>query len=156
MPEDQLNALPIEVRQMVMTGTTAMMAGAGTNPAMMAGGVGMNPMMDMSGMNAMNMGAMGMGMNGDMGMQMQPGGPMMQDAPGQGQSVVAAGTPEQGVQMAIPDGFGPGVPAAGMMGMGMAGDFGMQVRVQDLVVLEFGCKALASFFCRRIRAPWGK
>ncbi|KAF8899254.1 Fip1 motif-domain-containing protein [Infundibulicybe gibba] len=66
MPEDQLTALPPEVRQMVMTGTSAMMNNAGANGGMMGPGV----MMDMSGM----MGPMGMGMNGDMNM----GGAMMQ------------------------------------------------------------------------------
>jgi pre-mRNA 3'-end-processing factor FIP1 len=121
MPEDQLSALPIEVRQMVMTGATAMMSGGGPNPGMMGPGVGMNPMMDMSGMNAMNM----MGMNGDMGMQMQTGGPMMQEGPGPVQG--SGATPEQGVHMGMQDGFGPGGPGPGMMGMGMGGDFGMQV-----------------------------
>ncbi|KAJ7492249.1 hypothetical protein FB451DRAFT_1388665 [Mycena latifolia] len=106
MPEDQLTALPPEVRQMVMTGTTAMMNGA-ANPAMMGQGM----MMDMSGM----MGPMGMGMNGDMGMN----GPMMQvDGRGmmgmQDGSQVGNGTPEQ--HGAMQDGFG-GNPA--MMGMGM-------------------------------------
>ncbi|KAJ6601441.1 hypothetical protein DFH09DRAFT_1127852 [Mycena vulgaris] len=105
MPEDQLTVLPPEVRQMVMTGTTAMMNGA-ANPAMMGQGM----MMDMSGM----MGPMGMNMNGDMGMSgpMMQGGMMgMQDG-GQGQ--VGNGTPEQ--HGAMQDGFG-GNP--GMMGMGM-------------------------------------
>jgi pre-mRNA 3'-end-processing factor FIP1 len=96
MPEDQLTVLPPEVRQMVMTGTTAMMNGAG-NPGMMGQGM----MMDMG-----MMGPMGMGMNGDMGM----GGPMMQvdgrmmgmqdgGHPGQ----IGNGTPEQ---QGMQDGFG--------------------------------------------------
>lgn len=137
MPEDQLMALPPEVRTMVMTGATAMMAGGGPNPGMMAPGVGMNPMMhDMSGMGPMGMGPMGMGMNGDMGMQMPPGGPMMQDGPGPvpgpGGSAIGPGpsvTPEQGMQgqMNMQDGFGPGGPGPGMMGMNMGGEFGMQV-----------------------------
>lgn len=126
MPEDQLTALPPEVRQMVMTGTTAMMNGAAANPAMMNPGV----MMDMS-----MMGQMGMGMNGDMGM----GGPMMQmgvdnrgmmQDGGQAQQGVGGNvTPEQvgaGVGM-MQDGFAGGPGAANMMGMGMGGDFGMQV-----------------------------
>ncbi|KAJ7665411.1 hypothetical protein DFH06DRAFT_1187280 [Mycena polygramma] len=114
MPEDQLTALPPEVRQMVMTGTTAMMNGAG-NPAMMGQGM----MMDMSGM----MGPMGMGMNGDMGM-MQPGMMGMQDG-GQGQVGNSAnGTPEQGGGM-MQEGFG-GNP--GMMGMGM--EYGAQEQNQ--------------------------
>lgn len=113
MPEDQLTVLPPEVRQMVMTGTTAMMNGAG-NPAMMGQGM----MMDMG-----MMGPMGMGMNGDMGMN----GPMMQvDGRGMmamqdgGQGQVGNGgngTPEQhGGAGMMQEGF-VGNPA--MMGMGM-------------------------------------
>lgn len=113
-----MSALPPELRTMVMTGATAMMNGGAPNPNMMGG---MNPMMDMSAMGGMNMGPMGMGMNGDMQMQMQQGGPMMQE--GQGPSV---GTPEQ-VQMAMQDGYGQGAPGQGMMGMNMGGEYGMQV-----------------------------
>ncbi|KAI6048026.1 Fip1 motif-domain-containing protein [Pisolithus marmoratus] len=40
--------------------------------------------------------------------------------------VVTNGTPEQGVQMGMQDGFGGGAPGPGMMGMGMGGDYGMQ------------------------------
>ncbi|KAF9469609.1 hypothetical protein BDZ94DRAFT_1206249 [Collybia nuda] len=123
MPEDQLSALPPEVRQMVMTGTTAMMNGGGPNAGMM-------PMMDMSGM----MGPMGMGMGmGDMGMgnpMMQAG--MMQDASQVQQGGVGvgvgSGTPEQvgGNVAMMQDGFN-GQPGGGMMNMGMAGgDYGMQ------------------------------
>ncbi|KAI6114885.1 hypothetical protein EV401DRAFT_1978635 [Pisolithus croceorrhizus] len=54
---------------------------------------------------------------------MQAGGPMMQEGPG---PVVTNGTPEQGVQMGMQDGFGGGAPGPGMMGMGMGGDYGMQ------------------------------
>ena len=120
MPEDQLSALPPELRTMVMTGATAMMNNSAANANMMGG---MNPMMDMSGMGGMNMGPMGMGMNGDMGMQMQQGGPMMQENQGQGPGTGAA--PEQSVQMGMQDGYGPGGPGPGIMGMG--GDFGMPV-----------------------------
>ncbi|KAJ7508719.1 hypothetical protein B0H11DRAFT_1966432 [Mycena galericulata] len=127
MAEDQLTALPPEVRQMVMTGTTAMMNGAG-NPAMMNPGM----MMDMSGM----MGPMGMGMNGDMGMngammQVDGRGMMgMQDG-GQGQvgnGVGGNGTPEQhgGGAGMMQEGYG-GNPAA-MMGMGM--EYGAQEQGQ--------------------------
>ncbi|KAJ7109826.1 hypothetical protein C8R44DRAFT_800649 [Mycena epipterygia] len=113
MPEDQLTVLPPEVRQMVMTGTTAMMNGAG-NPAMMGQGM----MMDMG-----MMGPMGMGMNGDMGMN----GPMMQ-VDGRGMMAMqdgsqgqvgngGNGTPEQhGGAGMMQEGF-VGNPA--MMGMGM-------------------------------------
>ncbi|KAH7886224.1 hypothetical protein F5I97DRAFT_1878579 [Phlebopus sp. FC_14] len=125
MPEDQLTALPPELRTMVMTGANAMMNNS-ANANMMGANVGMNPMMDMSGMGAMNM-PMGLGMNGDLSMQMQAGGPMMQDGPGPGPvGPVANGTPEQGVQMGMQDGFGGGGPGPGMMGMGMGGDYGMQ------------------------------
>lgn len=128
MPEDQVTALPPEVRQMVMTGTTAMMNGGGANPGIMAPGV----MMDMSGMMPM---PMGMGMNGDMGMNapMMPvdgRGMMMSDGgPGPGGAVISNGTPEHGpvgVGM-IPDGYGGG-PTGGMMNMGINGEFAMQVQ----------------------------
>jgi pre-mRNA 3'-end-processing factor FIP1 len=123
MPEDQLSALPPELRTMVMTGATAMMNNGAANPNMMGG---MNPMLDMSGMGGMNMGPMGMGMNGDMSMQMQPSGPMMQEGPGQGPGTGT--TPEQVVQIGMQDGYGPpGGPGPGMMGMGIGGDFSMQV-----------------------------
>ncbi|KAH7915681.1 hypothetical protein BJ138DRAFT_1122388 [Hygrophoropsis aurantiaca] len=125
MPEDQLTALPPELRTMVMTGANAMMANGGPNPNMMGAGVGMNPMMDMSGMAGMNMGPMGMPMNGDMGMQMQPGGAIMQDGSG-AVPVGTNGTPEQGVQMGMQDGYGVGGPGPAMIGMGMGNDFGMQ------------------------------
>ncbi|KAJ7116832.1 hypothetical protein C8R43DRAFT_112628 [Mycena crocata] len=111
MPEDQLTVLPPEVRQMVMTGTTAMMNGA-ANPAMMGQGM----MMDMSGM----MGPMGMGMNGDMGMNgqmMQVDGRGMMGMQDGGQGQVGNGgngTPEQ--QGMMQEGF---VGNPGMMGMGM-------------------------------------
>lgn len=118
MPEDQLISLPPELRTMVVTGANAMMNTA--SQGMMGPSVGMNPMMEMPGMGPMNMGPMGMGMNGDMGMQMQPGGPLIPDGPVPGQGPVGqSGTPEQGVQMGMQDGFGPGM-------MGMGGDFGMQ------------------------------
>ena len=139
MPEDQLTALPPEVRQMVMTGTTAMMNGAAANPGMMAPGV----MMDMSGM--MGPMGMGMGMAGDMGM----GGGMMQvDGRGmmpdgaqvqQGGVGIGSGTPEQvgaNVSM-VQDGYNSGAAQAGMMNMGIGGgDFGIQVRSRISFVIE--------------------
>ncbi|KAF7347503.1 Fip1-domain-containing protein [Mycena venus] len=133
MPEDQLTALPPEVRQMVMTGTTAMMNGAG-NPAMMGQGM----MMDMSGM----MGPMGMGMNGgEMGManpMMQMG---MQDG-GQGQvgNGGGNGTPENNTGGMMQEGF-VGNPA--MMGMGM--EFGGAGK-------SFSCSGLHTFDERYARA----
>lgn len=126
MPEDQLTALPPDLRTMVMTGANAMMNN-NSSANMMGPNVGMNPMMDMSGMGAMNM-SLGMGMNGDMSLQMQGGGPMMQDGPGPSPvgPVVANGTSEQSVQMGMQDGYGGG-PGPGMMGMGMNAEYGMQV-----------------------------
>ncbi|KAJ7024377.1 hypothetical protein C8F04DRAFT_1223466 [Mycena alexandri] len=121
MAEDQLTVLPPEVRQMVMTGTTAMMNGA-ANPAMMGQGM----MMDMG-----MMGPMGMGMNGDMGMNPQMMQMGMQEGgghgPGQGQvgpGGNGGGAPEQGGMMQ--DGSGGFVGNPGMMGMGM--EYGAQVR----------------------------
>ncbi|KAJ8515418.1 hypothetical protein ONZ45_g7140 [Pleurotus djamor] len=130
MPEDQLTALPPEVRQMVMTGATTLMNNGGPNANMMGG---MNPMMDMAMMNPM-----AMGMNGDMGMQMQGGGPMMDgtqmsgmmaEGGGPGQAAQNAGAdqgssvgvsvPGMGNQMMGNEGF-PNGPVPNMMG----GDFG--------------------------------
>ena len=124
MPEDQLIALPPEVRTMVMTGANAMMNNAAANSGMMGSGV----MMDMS-----MMGSMGMGMNGDMNI----GGPLMQgmmsdntQAQQSGVGIVPGnGTPEQvgsGIGM-MQDGFNPGAGGGNMMNMGMGGDFVMQV-----------------------------
>ncbi|KAJ3765234.1 hypothetical protein FB446DRAFT_795256 [Lentinula raphanica] len=127
MPEEQLTALPSDIRQMVMTGATAAMMNNTPNPGMMAPGV----MMDMGMMNSMNM-----GMNGDMGMnqQMMPvdqRGMMMQDGvPPQGPMGNAV-PPEQGGGGGMPvgmmqDGFVP----AGPMAMGMPGDYSMQDQSQ--------------------------
>ncbi|KAK2464740.1 hypothetical protein APHAL10511_003158 [Amanita phalloides] len=116
MPEDQLSNLPPEVRQMVMTGMTALMNAGGPGPGMMGPGV----MMDMA--NMMGPMGMGMGLNGDMGMgnalmQMQEGG---QPGVNVGVGVGGTGTPEQ-VGGMMQDGF-----SGGAMNMGMGGDFGMQ------------------------------
>ncbi|KAJ8474173.1 hypothetical protein ONZ51_g7386 [Trametes cubensis] len=125
MPEDQLIALPPEVRTMVMAGATAVMANGGGGGPGGAGG-GMIPPgagMSMNGgamMNQMmNMGAMmnpmmDMGM-GDMSM-MQEGGPG-----GPGPQGGAQGPQDGQVGMGM-DGFGPGGGGPGMMGM----DFAMQ------------------------------
>ena len=100
-----------------MTGANAMMNQASANPGIMPG-----VMMDMG-----MMGAMGMGMNGDMAMAngmmqgMMPEGPQGQQA---GVGVVPTnGTPEQvnGVGM-MQDGFNPNA-----MNMNVSGDFAMQV-----------------------------
>jgi len=126
MPEDQLTALPPEVRTMVMTGTTAMMNQT-ANGAMMGPGV----MMDMSGMMGMGM---GMGMGGDMGM----GGAMMQMPDGQG-GVVTNGASEQvaGNVAMMQDGFNGG-QAQNMMALGMGGaEYGMQVDGQTSILYFF-------------------
>jgi pre-mRNA 3'-end-processing factor FIP1 len=139
MPEDQLANLPPEIRTMVMTGANALMAnGRPAPPAAMISAVPMNPhhaMMDMSTMGGMNMGQMDMGMNpagGGMGMPMQPGGgpPMMPDGSGVGVGVgVGSSTPDPTAvaQMGLGDGFGGTPNHQGMMGLGIAGEFGMQV-----------------------------
>ncbi|KAJ3856770.1 hypothetical protein EV368DRAFT_78350 [Lentinula lateritia] len=126
MPEEQLTALPPDIRQMVMTGATAAMMNNTPNPGMMAPGV----MMDMGMINSMNM-----GMNGDMGMnqQMMPvdqRGMMIQDGVPSG-PMGGTGAPEQVGGGGMPvgmmqDGFAPGGP----MGMGMSGDYSMQEQSQ--------------------------
>ena len=133
---------------MVMTGATAMMSAGGPNPGMMGTGVGLNQMMDIAGM----MGPMGMPMNGDMGMQMQPVAPMMdgrQMGMVEGRAIMGvqeggpvqgpggSGTPEQTVPVGmggpmIGDNFGGGNPAQAMMGMNMGGDFGLQVCLEPV------------------------
>ncbi|KAI8990654.1 hypothetical protein BD414DRAFT_535932 [Trametes punicea] len=132
MPEDQLLALPPEVRAMVMAGATAVMANGGAGAPGGAGmippGAGMNmnggPMMN----QIMNMGPMmnpmmDMGVNmGDMGMMQDPSaGPA--GTGGAGPQGGAQGPQDGQVGMGM-DGFGPGggTPGPGMMGM----DFGMQ------------------------------
>ena len=123
MPEDQLIALPPEVRTMVMTGANAMMNNAAANSGMMSSGV----MMDMS-----MMGPMGIGMNGDMNMGAQLMQGMMPDHTQVQQSGVGIvpgnGTPEQvgnGIGI-MQDGFNAG--GGNMMNIGIGGgDFVLQV-----------------------------
>ncbi|KAG6851399.1 hypothetical protein H0H93_005797 [Arthromyces matolae] len=120
MQEEQLTALPPEVRQMVMTGASAMMNGA-ANTGMMAPGV----MMDMSGMMPMGM-DMGMGMGGGM-MQMQP------DGTAQMPQGVANGTPEQAAQGNVgmmQDAAFPGQQAGDMMAIGMGNEYALQQQAQ--------------------------
>ncbi|TFY56003.1 hypothetical protein EVJ58_g7899 [Rhodofomes roseus] len=151
MPEDQLTALPPEIRSMVIAGSTAMMNSGGGGPGgmMPPGGMNMNgnpmmgQMMNMPMMNpmmqdmGMGMGEMGMGMGGGPGMQMGMGGPgggpgmqmgMMQGegapAGGPGAQSGAGGQPSSEGGMGLGDGFGPGVNGPGP-GMG-GGDFNMQ------------------------------
>ncbi|KAI0652565.1 hypothetical protein C8Q79DRAFT_938290 [Trametes meyenii] len=126
MPEDQLIALPPEVRTMVMAGATAVMAGGGAGGP---GGGGMIPPgagMNMNGgmMNQMmNMGPM---MNPMMEMGVNMGDmSMMQDGGGGPQG---GGQGGQEGQVGMGEGFGPGggTPVQGMMSMGMNPEFAMQ------------------------------
>lgn len=137
MPEEQLIALPPDVRTMVVTGAHAMMAG-GPNPAMMPG-VNPNMMMDMQvqGMNPMGMASgmgpgmnpMAMGLAGDMGM-----GDQMQDPsvmPGPSSVNGSIGTPSK---TPIPQGaYGGQMGGPGMMNMNMGGDYSMLVRIYHTV-----------------------
>ncbi|KAL4253602.1 FIP1 family protein [Abortiporus biennis] len=150
MPEEQLAALPPEIRTMVMAGATAVMAqGGGPGPGgMMPTGPGaMNPMMSqMMNMGPMmnpmmqDMGVVGMGgdmgpmgMGGDMGPMGMDGG-VMQPGPSMGGGGGGGGGLSGGVTMgtsAIQQQGGPGdqvVPTGpgGQMGMAMGGDFNMQ------------------------------
>ncbi|CDO73408.1 hypothetical protein BN946_scf185013.g42 [Trametes cinnabarina] len=128
MPEDQLVALPPEVRTMVMAGATAVMANGGGGPGgggMIPPGAGMNMnggmMNQMMNMGPMMNPMMDMGVNmGDMGMMQDPsaGGPSGAGPQGGGQG------PQDGQVGMGMDGFGPGGGASGPGMMGM--DFGMQ------------------------------
>ncbi|TFK89871.1 hypothetical protein K466DRAFT_6949 [Polyporus arcularius HHB13444] len=130
--EDQLIALPPEVRAMVMAGATTVMAGGGGGGGgMMPPGAGMNmnggqmmnQMMNMGGM--MNpMMEMGVGM-GDMGMMQEGGGGGGGGPQGGGQGPSEG---QVGMGMGVGEGFGPGggPQGQGMMGMGMNPEFGMQ------------------------------
>jgi pre-mRNA 3'-end-processing factor FIP1 len=86
MNEEQVQSLPPEVRQMVMTGTSAMMNG-GMNAGMMGGmdpmgGMGMANMGQMGGMGPMDMGMMMQGQDGTGGPMNVPNGmPDMNMAP---------------------------------------------------------------------------
>ncbi|KAI0640126.1 hypothetical protein C8Q77DRAFT_1153018 [Trametes polyzona] len=133
MPEEQLIALPPEVRTMVMAGATAVMANGGAGGpgggGMIPPGAGMNmnggPMMNqMMGMGPMMNPMMEMGVNmGDMGMMQDGGGGGGAGGPqGGGQG------PQEGMGMPVGPGFGPenGGQVQGMMGMGMNDFGGMQ------------------------------
>lgn len=169
MSEEQLAPLPPEIRTMVMTGATAMLAQAG-NPqnggGMMPPGAGMNmngnmmnPMMNMNPMMGPVMQGMGVvGMNGDMGMgQGMPMGPgqnmgggVMQDSGmgGMGGGVVMGGQGGQGTpeQMGL---VGDGFNGNGGQMMPMGGEFGMQVLVPIFAALG---RPLTRFDNRRIWA----
>ncbi len=118
---------------MVLTGANAMMSGAGAN--LVAQGVGMNPVMEAPGMLPVGMSPMRMGMPGDMGVPVAPGGPMMHDpSMGSGPSSLTGhgpgGTPDQGVPGPVnaSEGVGQVIPGPGMPNMHMAGDIALQVR----------------------------
>ncbi|OJT09548.1 Pre-mRNA polyadenylation factor fip1, partial [Trametes pubescens] len=119
MPEDQLIALPPEVRTMVMAGATAVMAnGGGGGP----GGGGMIPPgagMNMNGGMMNQMMGMGQMMNPMMDMNMGDMG-MMQDGSGGGGGPQGGG--QEGMGMNV-GGFVSENGGPGMMGMGM-GEFG--------------------------------
>ncbi|EAU92353.1 hypothetical protein CC1G_00572 [Coprinopsis cinerea okayama7 len=136
MPEDQFNALPPDVRTMVMSSASGLMntqaQASGILPGPGPGGM----MMDMAGMvgpmgmGGMNVGAEmgGMGAGGMGGGMMAPG--MMQDGGaaqgGMGMMQVqgGGGSDAGGVGM-MPDGSFAGGAGGGMMGMGM-NEYGMQ------------------------------
>ena len=138
MGEEQLLALPPEVRTMIMTGTNAMMGvaaggggpgpGVGVGPGMLPPGLGpmgpMNPMMaDMSQMGGMGVGPMPvglpgmgpMGMNGDMGVGMPGSGP----GPN--------GTPM------MPDGIAPGPMQGQVQSSGNTPEQGRQTLPEGMV-----------------------
>ena len=113
MPEDQLTQLPPELRTMVMTGATAMMANGGA-PMMQPA---MNPMM------APEMGNMNMGPQMMNPMMASMGGEMGMDGVGVG-AQQGQGGPMQDQLAAGVDGFGP---QGGIgVGMGMA-EYALQV-----------------------------
>lgn len=154
MGEEQLIALPPEVRTMVITGTNAMMGvaaggggpgpGVGVGPGMLPPGMGpmgpMNPMMaDMSQMGGMGVGPMPvgmsgpmgpMGMNGDMGVGMQGPGPgpngaqMMPDGIAPGQMQMQM--PSANTPEQVRQSLPEGMVGPNMMNMNV-GDMGMQV-----------------------------
>lgn len=152
MPEDQLNALPPDVRQMAIASANQVMNSGGMpNPTMMQGpngtmmAAGMNPMMhgmDGMGMNMGNMpmGQMGPGMNqmgpgmNQMGMQ---GGIPIGQMGGMNPMGMQGGPGEMGLMQGgqqIPEGQGQVGPHggdghfAGQVAQGMGGEYGMQVR----------------------------
>jgi pre-mRNA 3'-end-processing factor FIP1 len=157
MPEEQVAALPPEVRTMIM----AMVASAGGNAGgMMPSGMNMNgpmmggmmpmgpmmgPMMHEMGPGEMGMvgQGMGMGMGDGMGGQPMPGpgmvgqgmvGPPMNTGPLSGGVAMSSGVQVQGratpdVSMGMMgDGFQGGPQGQQGMGMPMGGEYGMQVR----------------------------
>jgi pre-mRNA 3'-end-processing factor FIP1 len=113
MPEDQITALPPEVRAMVMTGATSLMSSGAMPhgaPQMMGVGVGgPGPMM-----HPHEMGLMGVMNGGDM----QQAASMMQGPLPEGDVMGIQGLGQEGFQQNVP---GPGQ----MMGMGQ--EYGMQV-----------------------------
>ncbi|CAL1694659.1 unnamed protein product [Somion occarium] len=139
MPEDQLTALPPEIRTMVMAGATAMMNQAGPNgmippgASMNMNGSAMMSMMDMNPMMNPMMHDMGVvGMSGEMG-PMGPGMPMggPGGGPGQGMGGVMPQGPTSGMGGGVGGlsggvGIGPGCApqAGGAEQMGMGDGFG--------------------------------
>lgn len=143
MPEDQLAALPAEIRTMVMAGASAMMNSGNAGPAgmlpaaMNMNGAMMNPMMDMGPMmgpmmhemDAVSMAMASRGMQGmDMSMmvgQGMGGQGMGQDMSGQGMGQGMGG--QMGGQGMGGQGMGgQGMGGQGMGGQGMGGQMGGQ------------------------------
>lgn len=145
MGEDQITALPPELRQMVMTGTSAMMSnGMQGNPMNVAcpSPAMVNPQMMMEMQSIMmNMGVQDMATAAQMMQQLQQQQQAAQDGAGVGASGSAGGggqggaagpglggPQDTGAAMMMQEGY-PGGPGGviNMGGMGGA-DYGMQVR----------------------------
>lgn len=155
LPEDQLANMPPEVRQMVMTGTTAMMNGVGAG---MGGGMGsgvgpggLNPNAAAAAAAMMNvnpgvmmdmgmMGPMGMGMNGDMGMGNAMMQGMMGDGSGQGQGV--GGGMGGGMGNATPEQVGGGMGVMGEAYGGHGHGHGQNLMGMDYAAMQVGVFSL--------------
>lgn len=145
MGEEAVLGLPPDARTMVLTGTNALMnsqaaggappgAGGPNGPQMPPPGmVGMNVNGMPMGQMPMEMGmpphpqmALGMGMNGEMGMGGMGGGMMPE-----GMAMGPNGTPEIAGHMALPEGMPGGPPGMMGLGMNMTPEFAaMQVRLK--------------------------
>lgn len=121
MPEDQLAALPLELRQMVMTGATALGGALPPNANPNAG-----PMMaGMMPMDMMGMGGVG-GMNGGVGVGGMNGGEIQHH-----HGMMGMQGPDGGMGMEMMQ----GEQGYGHM-MGMGGEFGVGPQVRLLSALD--------------------
>lgn len=118
LPEDQITALPPEVRAMVMAGATALMSGGAVGPQMMGVGVGVPPPGGM--MNPHEMGMMGVMGSSDM-QPMQAG--MMPGTVSDNDVMNLPGMTQEGFQQ-----NGPLGGATGQI-IPMPQDFTIQVRL---------------------------